>query len=113
MMSQRGNPGFIKVNKVALGNRGGGRKKAEIARLLEQFTPDVVAVVKEMLTAADPQMRWTCAKEILPYIWGKKSTVAVTAEGEPVTLSEYLAAKQSETVQPSITIPPTSPEPAT
>ena len=98
-MNKRGNPLFARGNRLAQKARG-VPKKPVIAHLLEDFAPDVVKVVRTMLTSDDPQMQWTCAKEILPYLWPKKSSVAVQDEKPPVTLADYLNAKRTNGSKP-------------
>ncbi|HEV8715909.1 MAG TPA: hypothetical protein VGX03_24160 [Candidatus Binatia bacterium] len=93
-------PRFRPGKREAIKARG-KTKKPVIAHLLEQFAPRVITVVEEMLTSPDPQMRWTCAKEILPYLWPKKAAVAVQEEKPVPSLAEYLAVKQNgHTTQP-------------
>jgi hypothetical protein len=86
---------FEKGNQAARKARG-TPKKPHIAHLLEQFAPDVVAVVRDMLASADLQERWTAAREVMPYLWGKKSAVTVSQEAEKPSLADYLANKQPE-----------------
>jgi hypothetical protein len=92
-------PRFESGNQEARKARG-KPKKPEIAHLLERFAPRVLEVVEEMLNAADPRDRWTAAREVMPYLWGKRSAVTVQQEGEPIpTLSDYLATRrQAETL---------------
>jgi hypothetical protein len=82
-------PRFRPGKREAIKARG-KPKKPVIARLLAQFAPRVITVVEEMLTSPDPQMRWTCAKEIIPYLWSKKAAVAVQEEKPLPSLTEYL-----------------------
>ena len=107
-MNQTGNLKFIRGNKVALGNRGGGRRKADLAQMLERFAPRVIEVIEEQLRDPEPGVRWVAAKELLPYLWGRKSAVQVTQEGDKPTLQDYLAAKQAGA---NAAVPPPSPEP--
>jgi hypothetical protein len=68
-------------------------KRPKIAFMLEQFAPDVISVVRDMLGSENRQERWTAAKEVLPYLWGKKSTVSVAPQDEKGSLADYLAAQ--------------------
>ena len=87
-------PKFQPGNKAATKARG-TPKKPHIAHLLEQFAPDVVGVVRNMLASEDPQQRWTAAKEVLPYLWPKKAAVAVHEDKPAPSLADYLAARQN------------------
>lgn len=98
---------FERGNQAATKARG-TPKKPHIAHLLQQFAPDVATVVKEMLTSAELQERWTCAKEILPYLWPKKAAIAVQEEKTVPSLQDYLAVKQPESASPPavpVTVP--------
>lgn len=94
-------PRFQPGNQEAKKARG-KPKKPEIAPLLKRFAPRIVEVVEEMLNAPDLRDRWTAAKEVMPYLWGKKSAVALTQEGKTPSLADYLTARQNgtTTVQP-------------
>lgn len=99
-------PRFERGNQAARKARG-TPKKPHIAHLLQQFAPDVASVVKEMLTSTELQERWTCAKEILPYLWPKRASVAVQEEKPVPTLADYLNAKTPPTAEssPSVSVP--------
>ena len=105
-MNKRGNPLFSRGNQLARRARG-VPKKPPVAHLLEEFAPDVVNVVRAMLTGDDPQARWTCAKEILPYLWPKRASVAVQDEKPALTLADYLNAKTPPPAEssPSVAVP--------
>src|SRR4029434_3998886 len=72
---------FQPGNQLARKARG-TPKRPKIAFMLEQFAPNVIQVVRDMLNSENKQDRWTAAKEVLPYLWGKKSTVQVGAQDE-------------------------------
>ena len=110
-MNPYGNPSFTRGNQLARGNPGGGRKKADLARMLERFAPRVVEIIEERLSSPDAFERWITAKEVMPYLWGKKAAVAVTQEGQPPSLHEYLAWR-SESGEPAPPAPTEAPPPA-
>jgi hypothetical protein len=91
---------FQPGNQLAKKARG-TPKRPKIAFMLEQFAPNVIQVVRDMLNSENKQDRWTAAKEVLPYLWGKKSTVSVAPQEEKGSLADYLAAQ-----------PPVDPVPA-
>jgi hypothetical protein len=105
-MNKGGNPLFSRGNQLARKARGVPKKPA-IAHLLEEFAPDVVNVVRAMLTSDDPQAQWTCAKEILPYLWPKKASVAVQDDKPAASLADYLNAKTPPASEssPSVSVP--------
>jgi hypothetical protein len=77
-------------------------KRPKIAGMLEQFAPDVIQVVRDMLNSKNTQERWTAAKEVMPYLWGKRSTVQVgPQEKDPGSLSDYIAARPPADPVPS------------
>ncbi len=92
-MNPHGNPIFTKGNQLARGNPGGGRRKTDLARMLGRFAPRVVEIIEERLSSPDAFERWNAAKEVMPYLWGKKAAVAVTQGEQPPSLHEYLAWK--------------------
>ena len=96
---------FQPGNKEATKARG-KTKRPVIAHMLEEYAPNVTAVVKEMLASSDLQVRWICAREILPYLWPKRAAVATTADGKPApTLEDYLAKAPSPPPAPSVSVP--------
>jgi len=104
-VNKKGNPLFRAGNTIARGNAGGGRRKTDLARMLEQFAPRVVEVIEERLNSADAPERWRVVKELLPYLWPKKQSVAVAREGEETpSLTDYLAAQEhtAAAVQPAL-----------
>jgi hypothetical protein len=71
--------------------------------MLEQFVPDVLRNLREQLTSGTQAERWAATKEIMPFLWGKKSTVQVGPQDKEKesSLVEYLSAQ-----------PPVDPVPA-
>src|SRR5215510_2796025 len=99
LMNPRGNPFFVKGNQ--LGQKGRGKpKRPAIAHMLQQFAPKVVVVIQQMLSSDDQQDRWTCAKEIMPYLWPKKAAITAHEEKSVPTLADYLSVKPPITPTP-------------
>ncbi len=93
-MNRYGNPLFSRGN--TLGHRARGiPKKPAVARLLEQFAPDVLAIIRTRLSSSDPEQQWETAQALLPYLWSRKAPSVAPPETErPPTLAEYLAAQK-------------------